>query len=301
MSTPPGWYDDGHGQQRWWDGSQWTHHTQAHHPQPSPGAPAPQSDNLFGKLGSSVKKAVEGRKVARAEAARQQEEMRLRAGKLLTSGVFGTATIEIFENGYVRVADSSDPVPVRAIKNSPPYERLISIKFTSPSDTGSTIESHMLEGTAIQAAATLLKGGNSLMKASLPSLALTGATHIVRSRSGKSTLSIATDSKIHLLTNMADNGFGIATVQREQEEVGRTLERIGNSIIDHSPSSLLSAPSLPQIEASAHRSGHTIPPEQSTDSPSLSDRLRELASLHADGILDDAEFTAAKAKLLGGL
>jgi hypothetical protein len=25
--TPPGWYDDGHGALRWWDGSQWTEHT----------------------------------------------------------------------------------------------------------------------------------------------------------------------------------------------------------------------------------------------------------------------------------
>lgn len=25
--TPAGWYDDGHGQLRWWDGSQWTAHT----------------------------------------------------------------------------------------------------------------------------------------------------------------------------------------------------------------------------------------------------------------------------------
>lgn len=26
MSTPAGWYDDGSGRQRWWDGSQWTEH-----------------------------------------------------------------------------------------------------------------------------------------------------------------------------------------------------------------------------------------------------------------------------------
>lgn len=26
MSTPPGWYDDGHGALRWWDGEQWTEH-----------------------------------------------------------------------------------------------------------------------------------------------------------------------------------------------------------------------------------------------------------------------------------
>ncbi len=25
--TPPGWYDDGHGQLRWFDGSEWTQHT----------------------------------------------------------------------------------------------------------------------------------------------------------------------------------------------------------------------------------------------------------------------------------
>lgn len=27
-STPPGWYDDGHGAQRWWDGVRWTEHVQ---------------------------------------------------------------------------------------------------------------------------------------------------------------------------------------------------------------------------------------------------------------------------------
>lgn len=34
--TPPGWYDDGHGSLRWWDGSQWTTHTA-----PLPGQQAP--------------------------------------------------------------------------------------------------------------------------------------------------------------------------------------------------------------------------------------------------------------------
>ena len=26
MTTPAGWYDDGSGRQRWWDGTQWTEH-----------------------------------------------------------------------------------------------------------------------------------------------------------------------------------------------------------------------------------------------------------------------------------
>ncbi|HEX5858016.1 MAG TPA: DUF2510 domain-containing protein, partial [Microbacterium sp.] len=25
-TTPPGWYDDGHGATRWWDGANWTEH-----------------------------------------------------------------------------------------------------------------------------------------------------------------------------------------------------------------------------------------------------------------------------------
>ncbi len=33
-TTPPGWYDDGHGVQRWWDGNGWTQHVHA------PAAPA---------------------------------------------------------------------------------------------------------------------------------------------------------------------------------------------------------------------------------------------------------------------
>jgi hypothetical protein len=34
-TTPPGWYDDGHGSRRWWDGTAWTAHVQ---PTPDPAA-----------------------------------------------------------------------------------------------------------------------------------------------------------------------------------------------------------------------------------------------------------------------
>lgn len=43
-STPPGWYPDGQGGQRWWDGNRWTEHTQPGPGQGGPAAPqAPQS------------------------------------------------------------------------------------------------------------------------------------------------------------------------------------------------------------------------------------------------------------------
>ena len=38
-TTPPGWYDDGHGALRWWDGAQWTEHVVA--PDPETDADAP--------------------------------------------------------------------------------------------------------------------------------------------------------------------------------------------------------------------------------------------------------------------
>ncbi|MDZ8276842.1 DUF2510 domain-containing protein [Microbacterium aquimaris] len=39
-ATPPGWYDDGHGALRWWDGLQWTEHV--HVPEQPQAAPAPE-------------------------------------------------------------------------------------------------------------------------------------------------------------------------------------------------------------------------------------------------------------------
>lgn len=35
-TTPPGWYDDGHGALRWWDGTQWTEHVAQPDPESSP-------------------------------------------------------------------------------------------------------------------------------------------------------------------------------------------------------------------------------------------------------------------------
>ncbi len=39
-STPPGWYPDGQGSQRWWDGVRWTDHVQPAAPPISPAEPA---------------------------------------------------------------------------------------------------------------------------------------------------------------------------------------------------------------------------------------------------------------------
>ena len=40
MSAPAGWYDDGNGRHRWWDGQTWTEHTRDVAPQRPETAPA---------------------------------------------------------------------------------------------------------------------------------------------------------------------------------------------------------------------------------------------------------------------
>ncbi|MET0781643.1 MAG: DUF2510 domain-containing protein [Microbacterium sp.] len=40
--TPPGWYDDGRGELRWWDGAQWTEHVQTPDPEPAIDEPVAQ-------------------------------------------------------------------------------------------------------------------------------------------------------------------------------------------------------------------------------------------------------------------
>lgn len=48
-TTPPGWYDDGHGALRWWDGQQWTEHVAQPDAESSP-APT-EAEIVAGRLG----------------------------------------------------------------------------------------------------------------------------------------------------------------------------------------------------------------------------------------------------------
>lgn len=292
--APAGWYPDGQGSERYWDGAAWTDQVRA-----LAVTDVPKKAGAFSKLGAAVKNAAAEKKAAKEEFTRKQAEDALAAGSLVTSGVFGTSTVEIYENGYVRVASWSESVSAtgpKAIDKNTPYEKLRSIKFTQPEDEASGAPS-ALEGTVGPTVAKLLKGGKGLMKASAPGMAAAGIAHVASNAARRSFLTIATDKQIHTLTNQTTNSVGLKTSNKGHNDVGRALEVAGNAVLGVVEVESRPVVDAPVIAAAPEPAGATQP----AAAPNLSERLRELADLHKDGILSDEEFASAKAKLLGGL
>ncbi|MBE1514284.1 SHOCT domain-containing protein [Nesterenkonia halotolerans] len=248
-----------------------------------------KKEGAFSKLGAAVKKASTDRQAAREELGRKFLADAEAAGPLVTSGVFGTSAVEIYQGGYVRVATASDNAQQPAkISKKTPYEQLRSIKFTQPGQE----QSSGFQSSLGPAVSGLMKGGRAFMKSSAPGLAAAGIAHLAKNEARKSFLTIVTDKEIYTLINQVHNGVMNRSL-KGHNEVGLVLETAGNSVIDIVDVAAPQAPTEPhQVET------HPAP---TATSPTLSERLRELADLHRDGILSDDEFTAAKTKLLAGL
>ena len=333
MSVPAGWYDDGSGRQRWWDGSAWGVYAQDVSPAPAevhpvgsgqvlaPVARPMKEPGILDALGQAVKDAAVERKNLAIEAltagvrARREREEREReerlwqagcarmAGRRVTSGEFGASEVEIYENGYVRVAGPSEAGRLCRIDESTPYENLISISFERP-DSGSSgvsgavaAPSVATAGTAVKVVSMIAKRNPAVMAISAAGVAAAGAGAVAKIMSAKAVLTITTDQRVHVLTNQAKHPTtGIPMPRKDHESVGAVLEQTGNSVLTalgRGPVSL-SAPALPSGQ---------VEPSQGVGSPGMSTedvakRLRELAELRKEGILDDADFAIAKRQLL---
>ena len=290
--TPAGWYPDEQSGERYWDGSGWTEDVR---PLGAPDATVADADKqrggAFSKLGAAVKRAAADRQSAKEEFVRKQAEDAQAAGPLVTSGVFGTSTIEIYEGGYVRIAEGrEDHTQPASVTKTTPYERLRSIKFTQSDEDKAAGTSSAIEGAVGTAVTSLLKGGKALMKGTVPGLAAAGVAHIAMTGSRRAILTIATDKAIHTLSSQSSNSIGIKTSNKGHNEVGRALEAAGNTLLGATNASPQSRAPEPQAAATNQAA-----------SPTLAERLRELAGLHADGILSDEEFAASKARLLSEL
>ena len=299
--APAGWYPDGQGNERYWDGSAWTE--QLRHPEvadaTSAASSSAQKEGAFSKLRKAAADKKAEKRSAREELGRKQAEYAQAAGALVTSGVFGTSTVEIYDGGYVRVAAGlrNATQPERITKKTP-YAKLRSIKFTQSGQDNTSGMSSALEGAVGPAMARLAKGGaglmkasSGLMKASAPGLAVAGLAHLAGAEGRKSFLTIATDKEIHTLTNQSSNNGLVTKSNKGHNEVGLLLEAAGNSVLGVAGVAAQEPVSEPQPAVVSPAAAE----------PTLAERLRELAGLHKDGILSDDEFAAAKAKLLAAL
>lgn len=311
QQTPAGWYPDSHGTTRYWDGTAWTEHTQDRG-RDAAIPTADKKDGAFARLRkASADRSAEKREAKEAEE-RQWAEDVAAAGALVTSGTFGLSTVEIYEGGYVRVASGDQPerpsvANVKSqmaanlcgggIHKKTPYEKLRSITFT-PSDSDQASQGGSgLESAIGPAVAGLLKGTKHLMKASAPGLAAAGIAHVASQGSRTSYLTITTNRQIYTLSNQAPNSVGLKTAQKGHVDVGLALEAAGNAVLGVDGSSK-AAPGTTAVQSA-------VQPDAAgpahTSSPSMADRLRELATLHQEGILSDEEFASAKSKLLSDL
>ena len=337
MSAPAGWYDDGTGQQRWWDGGAWGVYAQDVSSVPGEArsvgsgqvlAPVSRSEKepgILNALGQAVKNvAVEQKSLAigaltagvraRREREEREREERLRqaecarmAGRRVTSGKFGGSEVEIYENGYVRVAGPGEDGLSCWMDESTPYENLISISFESP-DGGSSGAVGAVAAPSVGAAGTAVKVVSMIAKRHPVGMAVSGgiglaaagAGTVAKIMSAKAVLTITTDQRVHVLTNQVKHPTtGIPMPRKDHESVGAVLEQTGNSVLTalgRGPVSL-SAPALPSGQ---------VEPSQGVGSSSVSSvdvtaSLRDLAELHKGGFLDDEEFFEAKRQLLGRL
>ncbi|MEN5072333.1 SHOCT domain-containing protein [Isoptericola cucumis] len=242
---------------------------------------------MFEKLSEKFKATQQEWQTTKDERAREHAARAEAAGRLVTSGVFGTTTVELYEGGYARIAlPGRDATAVSPITKKTPYEKLVSATFTGPESERQAVTqppADGIEGAVGQVVTAVFKSGSAAMKSTIPGLAATGVGHLAKSMTLKATLTIVTDKEIHTVTNVVSNSVGVRIPKADHIEAGRILAATAAQILGHT---------TPGPAADATE------PLPAPANQTVSDRLRELAVLHSDGILGENEYAAAKARLL---
>lgn len=204
MSAPPaGWYQDPADPDylRYWDGARWTEQRTSRQPAPDP-APAPRASTTLGApsrdRAASRRANRDARALERADqkaknlaerAARQAHNLET-YGPLVDQGALGGKCVELYGNGYVRVA-------LWPTANTP-FERLVAIESTADVTKKSA---------AGRAAGAVVTGGLNLLSSN---------------KRGDLYLTIVTDSRTHVLHVDPPSALDIRRAKR-LEGVGRGL------------------------------------------------------------------------------
>ncbi|MGV9195099.1 DUF2510 domain-containing protein [Microbacterium sp. MC2] len=211
--APAGWYPDGQGNERFWDGVAWTEDVRK--PQPTPDLATPKRDGVFSKVSAKVTNAAAERQAARSEANRQHEEARTAAGALATSAVFAGNTVEIYQGGYVRIAPR--------VTSNTPFEQLRGIGYEPPKG-----EDTNKANAAISGVTGLLRGGVGALAntSAVTGLVTSGLQELAAASLRKSVLTITTDKTIHTLAD--EGGPGKSTVGHALAAAGRAVIVVDN-------------------------------------------------------------------------
>jgi hypothetical protein len=192
-----------------------------------------------------------------------------RYGRVVVDEFFGTSRVRITDSGFVQYGTGWLPGKSR------PYHRLIDISLDAQIQKKSG---------AGRAAGAVLTGGLNLM---------------VANTRGDIYLTITTDDEVHVLT--ADAGaHGPADLKR-----GHKLVAAGQAILQRKAAQ----PQAPTSSPSAHAvSTPPPPPPAPLQSPTpgastspVSERLRQLAQLHQEGLITDAEFESRRSQIIDTL
>jgi hypothetical protein len=210
--APAGWYPDGQGNERYWDGTGWTNQIRTPAQPVLPVESQTKREGAFSRLGTAVKKVAADQQAQREERLQKQADARHAAGDLVTSAEFARVSVEVYSGGFVRVAQK--------INANTPYEKLISIKYEPPKSENNRGEASV----GVAGLASLAKGGLGVLKkgSGLTDLVAAGVQEVVASRLRESVLTISTDREIHTLID--EGGTGRATI-------GRALEAAGSNAI----------------------------------------------------------------------
>jgi hypothetical protein len=268
----PGWYDDGSGRLRWWDGRQWTDHF--HDPATVIPATVAVTQGASGTTSAAASNRAAGvlRTASDARAADAAAAEVLPEGTLWAargqrlSGLSGgryrlTAEILYFETGA------------------------LSLK-------GQQIATH--EIVDVDVSQTMTQKARGLGDIVLTAHRITGSERVVLSdiadfRGGAET--------INRVVRDAKRARAEYDVMSKTQRVQTEMHYSGNTPVIGGFAAAASAPAVAPTATPAAIAA--TEPAATAAAPDLVAEIRKLADLRAEGVLDDEEFAAAKRKLLG--
>lgn len=251
-----------------------------------------------GKVVDHMSKSLQHQWQSNARAA-ANVKMRKEAGALVAEGVFGTTAVEIYEGGYTRVAKSPDGREVGELSPETPFEELISIHVEEEESLGGQmLQQGAVALTSVVAASTLSKRKGSLGSLG-PGLAALGVDHFMKQLARKTVLTIVTDHQVHTVTNEQQGPLGVS-LPASNDGLGQRLVSVGKRVIANSPpehKGVLESSSRGK-QSDGEESAPEKQPRKEAGRADVVEKIRELSSLHEDGLLTDQEFSAAKGRLL---